>query len=252
VARLQSFTPGRGAAGLVEITPQTIKGIEAYIRWAEVEAPMKLPFYMNQLAHMMALTNQSFARKMAFGPYDPSERRPEQAWRTPAQGIRRISQGYYLGWRVRKRGIGHYILFNASREAYFIEYGISEIGFGGNRAVPARRIRRPVRKLSLLKTIEFMKTTNAYHRIWVEALKTRHGHAGFNQIVQSPAGGHARWQTVSEHEALGVVRRVIRAGQFNNYRRFVRMTPGGGWQIRQKNAGGGSFRGPPLGRKLPG
>jgi hypothetical protein len=200
MARLSLFTPGR-RGGLVEITPQTISAVESYIRWAEVEVPSQIPFAMDNLVHQMALVNQSIARKMALGPFDPQERDPSLAWRTPAQGIRRISSAYFLGWKVYKVGMAHYRLENRSREAYFIEFGISRVGFGGTRVVPKRRIRRPVRKLSQLKTIDFMRTTNAYHRVWTDMYRARHARGGFTQIIQAPGGGHsifAPWGTPNE------------------------------------------------------
>jgi hypothetical protein len=247
MARFQAFTPG--SRNIFSITPRSIAAVEAYIRWAEVEVPQHLPMAMDSLVHRMALVNQSEARKMAYGPYDPSGKNTAEAWRTPSQGIRRISEAYYLGWKVKKLGLGHYMLYNATREAYFIEFGISEVGFGGSghRHVPARRIRRPVRKLSLLKTMNFMKTTQAYHRVWVDIFRSRHTHAGFTQIIQSPAGGHARWEDVSMHEAVGEVTRNARRGQFSPHVRAV----GNRFQIRRANKGGGSYEGPMLGRRLP-
>jgi hypothetical protein len=204
---------------------------------------------MDQLVHYMALVNQSEARKMAYGPYDPSGKDTSLAWRTPSQGIRRISQNYYLGWRIRKRNFAHYVVYNATREAYFIEFGIAEVGFGGygHRHVPARRIRRPVRKLSVLKTMQFMETTDAYHRIWVDIFKSRHTHAGFTQVIQSPAGGHSRWEDVSEHNAMSaMVGYVHRGGTMPRVRRLR-----GQLQMRRPNKGGGSYEGPMLGRNLP-
>jgi len=216
MARFVGFTPGRGFGGLVEITPQSIKALEEYIRWMEIEVPQKLPIEMNKLVAYMAYTNQSFARRMAYGPYDPSAHHPELAWRSPAQGIRRITQRYYLGWRVRKIGMAHYMLYNSSREAYFIEFGVSRVGFGGRRDVPLRRIRRPVRKLSLLKTLRFMAQTQAAHRIWADMFTSSHAVGGFTQNVQAPKGGHSIF---------------------------------GAWGI--PNEGSGSFTGPTLGRTLP-
>jgi hypothetical protein len=241
VARLQSFTPTRGTGKIVEITPKSITAIESYIRWCEYEAPQHLPIYMDRLVAHMALMNQSFARKMAFGPLDPQGKDTSLAWRTPEEGIRRISGAYYIGWRVKKRGLAHYRLWNASKEAYFIEYGISEVGWGDNRHVPKGRIRRPVRKLSLLKTLKFMATTQAYHRIWVDIFKSRHAHGGFTQIVQSPGGGHQVWQTVSAHQAGGIMRGNLRGGRSMTSGLRNR---GGRIQQRVPNAGGGSYRGP--------
>jgi hypothetical protein len=177
--------------GLIEITPQTINAVENYIRWMEIEVPQKLPVEMNKLCVLMAFTNQSYARRMAYGPHDPSAHHPELAWRTPAQGIRRITQRYYLGWKVKKLGLADYLLYNASREAYFIEFGVSRVGFGGKRDVPVARFRRPVRKLSLLKTLRFMATTQSAHRIWADIFRSRNAHGGFTQIVQAPGGGHS-------------------------------------------------------------
>jgi len=241
VARLTAFTPTRGTGEIFEITPQSIKAIEQYIRWAEYEAPHRLPFYMDMLVARMALVNQAFARKMAFGPLDPHGKDSSLAWRTPEQGIRRISQAYYLGWRVKKRGVAHYRLYNASKEAYFIEFGISEVGFGAARHVPKGRIRRPVRKLSLLKTLRFMATTQAYHRVWVDIFRSRHAYGGFTQKVQSPAGGHMVWENISEHQAGGVMRGNLRSGRAMTHGLRNR---GGVIQRRVPNAGGGSYGGP--------
>lgn len=247
--KFTGFISPRGSGGLIEITPQSINGIEAYIRWAEYEVPNQLPVHMDRLVQYMALMNQNFARRMAFGPYDPTGMRTELAWRTPEQGIRRISNRYYLGWKVKKIGQGHYRLFNDAKEAYFIEFGISEVGFGDNRHVPKGRIRRPVRKLSLLKTMRFMATTQAYHRVWADVYRSRHAHGGFTQFVQSPGGGHMRWEQVSEHVAGGVMRGNFRAGR--QMSTGLRMR-GGRIQRRVPNQGGGSYSGPNLGRRLPG
>lgn len=174
------FTPyqSRGRGALVEPTRETINGLERAIRWAEVEVPTAMPFYMNELVKMMALLNQGYARAMSFGPYDPTERHPEYAWKTP---VRRISQRYYLGWKVKQMRMGTFLLYNEEREAYFIEFGINWLGEG-------RRVRRPVRKLSLRKTVATMMTTGAYHRIWASIMKSKSSNmgSGFYQIIQSP------------------------------------------------------------------
>lgn len=244
-----AFTPGRGYSNaFIQITPRSINAIEAYIRWAEIEVPSHVHQHMDRLVKHMALVNQSFARKMAFGPYDPHGKNPSLAWRTPEQGIRRISQAYYLGWRVKKVRVGWYRLWNSSKEAYFIEFGVSTVGFGDNRRVPRGRIRRPVRKLSLLKTMKFMQQTQAYHRIWVDTFKSNHTHAGFTQRIQSPAGGHGRWQDISAHEAGGVMRRNLRGGRSMTH--GLRQH-GGVIQQRRANAGGGGYTGRAMGRRLP-
>jgi len=247
MARLVNFTPTRGTGRIVQITPASINAIENYILWAETEVPRKVPIYMDRLAAHMAMTNQAFSRKMSFGPYDPTGMNTALAWRTPDQGIRRISQSYYLGWKMKKLGRGWFRVYNDSREAYFIEFGISTVGFGGQRRVPSRRIRRPVRKLAMVKTLRFMEKTWAYHRIWADVFKSKNAHGGFTQIVQAPAGGHERWEDITEHEAFSQFARNRRAGSGT-----VRLRhSGGSWQRRVRNRGSGTFNGPQLGSRLP-
>jgi hypothetical protein len=241
MSRLVRWDNRRGMGNLFEITNQSINAIEQYIRWAEVEVPNNMNFHLDRLAHHMALMDQGFSRKMSFGPYDPSGRKMELAWRTPEQGIRRISQAYYLGWKLKKLRPGHYRVYNNTKEAYFIEFGISQVGFGENRHVPRRRIRRPVRKLALIKTMRFMMTTQAYHRVWTDIFRARHTYGGFTQKVQSPGGGHMRWENVSQHEAGSVARgNVFHGRQMMTGLRHQ----GGNWQRRVPNKGGGSYTGP--------
>lgn len=180
MARLALYQSSRA---LIEPTTETINALEEAIRWAEIEVPQNLKKYMNDLVYVMALTNQGEARRMSFGPYDSSGHDSSLAWKLP---VRRITQNYYLGWKVRQIRPAVWQLYNDSREAYFIEFGINWLGQG-------RRVRRPVRKLSLRRTMEVMMRTQAYHRIWVDIYanpRTRHrGSRGFTQIVQSPGMG---------------------------------------------------------------
>jgi hypothetical protein len=171
--------------GILEISTDTINAIEDYIRWAEA-VPGQMVKGMDMLSKLMALANQGIAQEMSYGAYDPQNRNPSQAWRIP---VRRISEKYFYGWRVKRLGMGVYMLYNDSREAYFIEYGIHRSGTTGE--VSPRRIRRPIRKLSLRRTLEAMMRTQAYHRVWAEIFvdrqrKTSHG---FTQTVQSPRMG---------------------------------------------------------------
>jgi hypothetical protein len=200
--------------GVLEISTDTINAIEDYIRWAE-SVPNRLPGAMNLLARMMALVNQGIAQEMSYGAYDPQNRNPSQAWRIP---VRRISQRYFYGWKVKPLRGGAWMLYNDSREAYFIEFGIHRSGTTGE--VSPRRIRRPIRKLSLRRTLEAMMRTKAYHRVWAEIFVDRHHKLsrGFTQTVQSPAGGHSMFSPFGESA----------------------MSPGSG-----------SFTGPGVGRNLP-
>lgn len=177
MARIVLYKSQRGQP-LLEVDEPTFNALEEYIRWAEEMVPRKFPMYMESLVHRMALVNQGEARKMSYGADDPSQKNPEAAWRIP---VRRISQRYYLGWKVKAIRDG-WMLYNDSREAYFIEFGINWIGAD-------RRIRRPVRKLSLIRTLRFMETTGAYHRVWANIYKYDGRSKNFTQIIQSPGMG---------------------------------------------------------------
>jgi hypothetical protein len=176
------FVPYQSSRTLIEPTQETINGIIEAIRWAEVEVPRNLGRYMNELVYMMALVNQKEARKMSFGPSDRREQNPALAWKIP---VRRITERYYLGWKVKFVRPGVWQLYNDSREGYFIEFGINHLGEG-------RRVRRPIRKLSLRRTMNYMMTTHAFDRIWVQIFADPRKHnnsRGFTQMVQSPAMG---------------------------------------------------------------
>ncbi len=177
---MAKFTPFSysGKGGLIEPTPETINGIEAAIRWAEVEVPMQLRVNMLKLCQVMAFVNQGYARKMSWGPEDRHAADTTLAWKLP---VRRISSRYYLGWKVKPIRDG-WAVYNDSREAYFIEYGINHLGEG-------RRVRRPVQRLSLKKTMERMQASQAYHRIWSEIFRYKGHTVGFSQRMQSPGMG---------------------------------------------------------------
>ena len=177
MARFVPYQSNRRQAWF-EPTPDTLNAIGELIEWCEKEVPSQLNFWMNELVFHMALVNQGIARKMSFGPADPGMKKPEYAWQLP---VRRITGNYYISWKVRQVRPGVAQLYNDSREAFFIEFGINHFGEG-------RRVRRPIRKLSLLKTLDYMMATNTYDRIWAQVYKHHGKSYGFHQIVQSPGG----------------------------------------------------------------
>jgi len=194
------FTRYHSSRAFLEPTEETFRALEEAIEWAEVYVPSRLRAAMNELTFHMALLNQGFAREMSFGPYDPGAARTEfhqltghqttglggfskqgpqyqsspAAWQIP---VRRITGRYYLGWKIKSLGPAVWQLYNDSREAYYIEFGISPY---------LHRVRRPIRKLSLKKTMDFMMRTEAWDRIWVSIYadpKYIGGGMGFSQTV---------------------------------------------------------------------
>lgn len=166
---------GRTMTGL-RIGPEIFEAIENNIRQAE-RMKMNLPIALDQMVRMMAYMNLGFAQRSAAGPVDPRQQRPDLAWRRP---VRRISGRYYFGWKVRRVGLGTWQLFNDSREAYYIEFGIH---------VSNRRVRRPIQKLSLMQTVKALQTTAIYHRVWASLMMPPPGQRvgkGFIWQMQSP------------------------------------------------------------------
>jgi hypothetical protein len=161
----------------IQIGPELFEGIENYIRWAQ-GVPRKMPVAMDVLVRFMAYTNLGVAQKYALGPVDPQQTRPELAWKIP---VRRISGRYFFGWKTRRVSLGVWQLYNDSREAFFIEFGIHQ----GS----TKRIRRPIQKLSLLSTMKFLEVTKVYHRVWSSVFLPSPGQRvgrGFVWQMQSP------------------------------------------------------------------
>lgn len=152
------------------IHPSIFQEIDDWIRAAEMSG-QSVRFGMNVLTSLLARTNQAFAQEMSRGPLDPRASKPSQAWQIP---VRRITSRYYRGWKVRRLAPAVWMLYNDSREAYFIEYGINHVGQGntvtyrdGRTYIKSgRRVRRPIRKMSLIKTLRFIDSTRAGERVW--------------------------------------------------------------------------------------
>lgn len=161
------FTPGQ----VFRISDQTFNDIEDWIRAAE-QSGRNIRYGMNVLTMVMARTDQAFSQEMSRGPLDPQMRNSGAAWKIP---VRRITGRYYSGWKVKRLAPAVWIVYNDSREAYFIEYGINQSGGGGinvggrggvNYSKGSRRVRRPVRKLALMKTLRAIDQTHVGHRVW--------------------------------------------------------------------------------------
>lgn len=152
-------------SGVFRIHAGYFDEIDDWIRAAEASG-RNAQFGMNALAMLMARTNQAFAMEMSRGALDPRMTNRSAAWKIP---VRRITQKYVRGWKVRRLAPGAWMLYNDSREAWFIEFGIHPTGSvrstdKGNTYI--MRVRRPIRKLSLRKTLRFVDQSRAGERVW--------------------------------------------------------------------------------------
>ena len=173
---------GRRQAGLT-LTPATFEAIENYLQWSQT-VKRKFPAGMDMLVRTLSYVHLGYAQKYALGPVDPAQQRPELAWRLP---IRRITGRYFFGWKVQRVGRAHYEMYNDSREAFFIEYGIHRNPATGN--VASRRQRRPINKLSLKRTLAFAAQTAVANRVWASIYFPPPGlrsGKGFLWTMQSP------------------------------------------------------------------
>jgi hypothetical protein len=130
--------------------------VERYIRGLEASG-RNLYAASNMLTELLARAHQGFALEKSRGKYDPYQKVPEMAWMIP---VRRITQRYYRNWKVRRLAPGVWEVYNDSREAYFIEYGIH---------TSKRRVRRPIMKITLIKTLRWSDAVGVGHRVWEQA-----------------------------------------------------------------------------------
>lgn len=157
------------ASGVFHIRTSTLDQIEDYINDLEATKQSVRPG-MEILTQVLAYTNQSFAQRMSRGPVDPKMMNRKAAWKIP---VRRITGRYYKGWKTKRVARGAYMVYNDSREAYFIEHGIHQTGSmrqtrrrggqGGTRYI--LRVRRPIGKMSVIKTLRFADQSRVQHRV---------------------------------------------------------------------------------------
>jgi hypothetical protein len=148
-------SPRRTRPGQIGFTllGEFIRDIDAYIRDIDISRK-NFRWGMNAYVVVLAKAMQEMALKRSRGPYDPQQRNPKAAWRIP---VRRISGAYYLNWKIRRLAPGVWQVYNDSREAYFIEFGIHTSG---------RRVRRPINKMSLIATLRWADRMGVGDRIW--------------------------------------------------------------------------------------
>lgn len=147
------------------------------------EAGKKLPMSLNALASILARVDQWESIKRSSGPRDRRAKNSQLAWKIP---VRRISSHYFQGWYVRRVAPGTWMVYNPTREAYYIEYGIHTSN---------RRVRRPIRKLALIATLKFADRHKVGEHVWEAIFGTlrqgggisyRRGAGVINTAPQSP------------------------------------------------------------------
>jgi hypothetical protein len=183
----------------VELTQESFAALNDYIAWTENVARNKLPQAEDMMTMMMAMVAGGYAQKYSAGmKRDPSD--SARAWAMP---VPRVTGRYFVSWRVTRLRRGTWMMTNDSREAFYIEFGIHRNPATGE--VSPRRIRRPVFKLSFIRTMEAVRSTAIAHRVWSDILIPRPGEPGRrtkNLIwYAQPSGRMNQWPTVIGHVA---------------------------------------------------
>lgn len=175
---------------MLRISPDFFNALENRIQH-ELSATGRYRVGMDFLVRYMAYVNLGYAQKYALGPVDPQQNRPDLAWRIP---VRRISGRYFFGWKVQRKGLAHYELRNDSREAFFIEFGIHRNPMTGQ--VAARRQRRPILKLSLIRTLQYLQRTAIWDRVWASIEMPPPGKRTGRGFMWHVQGGHMMGPTI--------------------------------------------------------
>lgn len=188
MARIKGYHPAGTIGVLVE--NNWLAMCEDYIVQLQ-QSKSRLEPGMDHLARTLALYQMSQAQLMSLGPYDPLQHMKNAAWKIP---VRRITSRYYKGWKFKRLFPGIWATYNDSREAYYIEFGIH---------ISRRRIRRPIRKLSTIRTLRWAQSSKVGHRIWDEVFAPMNEFGPHAQLtpthivgsgVQSPAVAYGmRW-----------------------------------------------------------
>lgn len=181
---LSEVLPGRTK---IELSSDFFAALEDYIAWAE-NVPRKMRQAEDYLARFLSLLMLGHVQKESGGPRrDPSNKPHPLAWMTP---VPRVTDRYYLGWRVQRIRKGTWILTNDSREAFYIEYGLHRNPRTGQPS--PRRIRRPIMKRAFQKTAIQASSTAVGHRIFAEVFFPKPGQPGrrTKNLIWWIQGGH--------------------------------------------------------------
>jgi hypothetical protein len=170
--RVSEMSYAQTGRAFVELTRESMDAINDYVAWCENVQLRKLPQAEDIMTQFLAMLAGGIAQKYSAG----MKRDPRDTTRSWAMPVPRVTGTYFLSWRIQRLRRGTWILTNDSREAYYIEYGIHRNPQTGE--VSPRRIRRPIFKLTFLRTMEAVRTTALSHRVWSNILIPRHGEPG--------------------------------------------------------------------------
>lgn len=160
--------------GAFTFSRKTFESIENAI--ADNQASVaKMNAGIDLLVRGVILVVKGGAEARSRGPVAPRKRSvPALAYKIPVQ---RITGAYYAGWTQRRLGMGHWVVYNDTLEAYLIEYGIFQ------------RVRRPILKMAVLGMLKFLQSTSTIERFMDYVIAPKRNDRGQFQSFQSRMAG---------------------------------------------------------------
>lgn len=151
-----SWARGATMPNQFRISRRTFEELEDWIRDNEASI-IKANQGMDALTRLLILVVKGNAQSKTMGPVAVNRRsNPALAHRIPVQ---RITGRYFAGWTVKRLRNGVWMVYNETRAAYVVEFGIGQ------------RQRRPILKTSVLDMLRFVQATRTGDRFvdWVFA-----------------------------------------------------------------------------------
>lgn len=173
MAATAKWAMGQTMPNQFAISRKTFEQLEDWIRDNEASAE-KAKLGLDTLVRLCILVVKAEAQKRSMGPVAPRRRsNPALAYRIPVQ---RITGRYFAGWTVRRVRFGAWVIYNETRAAYVIEFGIGQ------------RVRRPVLKLSVLAMLKFVQSTRTAERFAEYVMGPRRSPQGRFQSFEQRVG----------------------------------------------------------------
>lgn len=170
------------AMGRIVVMRPNFEAIEDFLR-DNASSRERAAMGMDLLIQTIGIVTKGLAQQRSAGAVAPRQRsNPALAYRIPVQ---RITGAYFAGWTLKRTGVGRYLLYNDTVEAYLIETGMY------------MRVRRPILKLSVLGMLKFIQTTRTADRFLDWVIAPRRDAQGKFQSFKSRAFGGNTMNTLS-------------------------------------------------------
>jgi hypothetical protein len=174
MAATAKWATGHTLPNQFAISRRTFESLEQWIRDNEASA-VKARTGLDTLVRLCILVVKAEAQKRTMGPVAPGRRsNPALAYRIPVQ---RITGRYFAGWTIRRMRFGAWMIYNESRAAYVVEFGIGQ------------RVRRPILKMSVIGMLKFVQTTRTAERFAEYIMAPRRSPQGRFRSFDARVGG---------------------------------------------------------------